>query len=108
VHGLSPAIIVISGTLTGISGGMLRDIFCNDIPLVLRREFYAVIALAGSFFYWLLMVLGVHENLVNTLIVLFVFFTRVLAIRYHFEMPKFSYRKNLKKSVKRYKKLSRN
>ena len=36
--GLSPSIAIISGLITGICGGMLRDILCNDIPLVLRKE----------------------------------------------------------------------
>ena len=36
--GLPPSAAIISGMITGICGGMLRDILCNDIPLVLRKE----------------------------------------------------------------------
>lgn len=102
VNGLAPSLIVISGVLTGISGGMLRDVLCNDIPLVLRREIYALIALAGAFFYWLLREMGINEHLVVFLIMTFIFSTRVIAIYYHVEMGKFSYQKSLKKSARRY------
>ncbi|KTD64357.1 trimeric intracellular cation channel family protein [Legionella spiritensis] len=96
-NGFSPSIAIISGTLTGICGGMLRDILCNDIPLVLRRELYAVIALLGSLLYIILDRFHVSTHL-NIIIVLMAIFTsRVLAIFFHIEMPKFDYSKSLKK-----------
>lgn len=96
-HGLSPSIAVISGMLTGISGGMLRDILCNDIPLVLRRELYATIALAGAFVYIWLDSLQVnhHFNVIFTLNAIFL--TRLFAIFFHIEMPKFDYAASLRK-----------
>ena len=50
-NGMSEVVAILGGMLTGISGGMLRDILCNDIPLVLRSELYAVIALGGATLY---------------------------------------------------------
>lgn len=47
-HGLGPSGAVALGVLTGIGGGMLRDLLLREIPLVLRREIYALAALAGS------------------------------------------------------------
>ena len=41
----------ISGVITGVFGGILRDIFCNDIPLVFRRELYASVSFAAAWFY---------------------------------------------------------
>ena len=81
----------ISGVITGVFGGILRDIFCNDIPLVFRRELYASVSFAAAWFY-----LGcVHFNLPAeqaTLLTLFGgFLVRLLAIRFHWEMPKFHY-----------------
>jgi uncharacterized membrane protein YeiH len=90
-HGMSPSLAIIGGMLTGICGGMLRDILCNDIPLVLRKELYAVIAVAGALLYIILVQFHVPTN-INVLITLIaIFTTRLLAIFFHIEMPKFDY-----------------
>ncbi len=90
-HGLSPSIAIISGMITGICGGMLRDILCNDIPLVLRKELYAVIALGGALLFILLDYYQVPEN-INILITLIgIFIVRLLAIFFHLEIPVFDY-----------------
>lgn len=89
--GHQPAIVVIAGMLTGAFGGVLRDVLCNEIPLVFQRELYAVISLLTGVAYLLLLRMGVAEN-ISVLICLgggFAF--RLLAIRYEWEMPKFVY-----------------
>lgn len=98
-HGLSPSIAIISGVITGICGGMLRDILCNDIPLVLRKELYAVIAIAGSGLFIALAYFQVPEsvNIIVTLISIFV--VRLLAIFFHIEMPIFDYSDNIIKKT---------
>lgn len=97
VNGFSPGIAIISGMLTGICGGMLRDILCNDIPLVLRKELYAVIALGGALLYIALdnYQISNHLNIVITFIAIFV--SRLLAIFFHIEMPKFDYSESLRR-----------
>lgn len=99
-HGFPASVAVISGLVTGISGGMLRDILCNDIPLVLRKELYAVIALAGSILFISLDYLHLpHE--INVIVTLLCIFTaRLLAIFFHIEMPKFDYANSLKRRNK--------
>ena len=53
--GLPAAIIVLTGTLTGVAGGVLRDVLTAEIPLVLRRgRFYATAAIFGAISYLLL------------------------------------------------------
>lgn len=47
-HGLEPVMAALLGMLTGIGGGMVRDLLVTEIPTVLRAELYAVAALAGS------------------------------------------------------------
>jgi uncharacterized membrane protein YeiH len=47
-YGLNPVAAVLLGMLTGIGGGMLRDVLVAEIPTVLRAELYAVAALAGA------------------------------------------------------------
>jgi uncharacterized membrane protein YeiH len=48
VFGLNPAVAALLGMLTGIGGGMLRDVLVREIPVVLRADFYALAALAGA------------------------------------------------------------
>ncbi|KTD58459.1 inner membrane protein [Legionella sainthelensi] len=96
-HGLSPSIAIISGMITGICGGMLRDILCNDIPLVLRKELYAVIALAGALLFITLEYFNIPEN-INVIITFASIFTaRLLAIFFHIEIPVFDYSESIKK-----------
>jgi uncharacterized membrane protein YeiH len=47
-HGLNPVMAALLGMLTGIGGGMLRDVLVADIPAVLHSDLYAVAALAGA------------------------------------------------------------
>lgn len=46
--GMGPAQAVLLGAITGIGGGMLRDVLLRDVPTVLRSDLYAVPALAGA------------------------------------------------------------
>ena len=46
--GHTPAIAIVMGVMTGTFGGLIRDLLCGDIPLLLRREIYATAALSGA------------------------------------------------------------
>jgi len=59
---LSPIIVVLMGTLTGVAGGMLRDILCAQVPLILRGQIYATAAIAGISLYLILQALGVKRS----------------------------------------------
>lgn len=48
VYGLNPVMAALLGMLTGIGGGMLRDVLVNQVPTVLRSDLYALAALAGA------------------------------------------------------------
>ncbi|KTD14243.1 trimeric intracellular cation channel family protein [Legionella israelensis] len=96
-HGMAPSVAVISGMITGVCGGMLRDILCNDIPLVLRKELYAVIALAGAILFIALAHFHVPKNITIIITLIAIFTTRLLAIFFHIEMPKFDYASSLNK-----------
>ncbi len=96
-HGMQPSVAVIGGMLTGICGGMLRDILCNDIPLVLRKELYAVIALAGAVLYITLAHFNVSHNLNIIITLISIFTARILAIFFHIEIPVFDYSESIKK-----------
>lgn len=84
-------VVIMSGMITGICGGVVRDVLCNQVPVVFRRELYAVVSLVVCGLFLGLGALGVHTNL-NTA---FCFVTgltlRMLAIRYGWKLPTFSY-----------------
>jgi uncharacterized membrane protein YeiH len=50
-HGSSSLIAIVMGTITGSFGGLIRDVMCNEIPLVLRGELYATAAIGGGIVY---------------------------------------------------------
>jgi uncharacterized membrane protein YeiH len=52
--GLSPIIAVLMGTITGVAGGVMRDILSAEIPFILHRDIYATAAIAGSSLYLIL------------------------------------------------------
>ncbi len=89
--GHQPAIVVVAGMLTGAFGGVLRDVLCNEIPLVFQRELYAVVSLLTGVAYLLLLRLGVSEDVAVLACLGGGFVLRLLAIRYEWEMPKFVY-----------------
>lgn len=89
--GHEPLIASISGMITGVFGGILRDILCNDIPLIFRRELYASVSFAAAWCFLGCRYLGLPDEQ-GLLITLFGgFLLRLLAIRFHWEMPKFVY-----------------
>lgn len=89
----------IAGVLTGVSGGILRDILCNDVPLVFRRELYASISFVAVVFYWACWKLGVNLELTVIMTLVFGFTLRVIAIHFGLEMPKFIYKDDDESSV---------
>ncbi|TAL60851.1 MAG: trimeric intracellular cation channel family protein [Legionella sp.] len=96
-HGMPPSVAIISGMLTGICGGMLRDILCNDIPLVLRKELYAVIALGGALLFITLDYFQLPSEFTIIVTLLSMFSTRLLAIFFHIEIPIFDYSEKITK-----------
>jgi uncharacterized membrane protein YeiH len=85
--GVSPIVAVLMGMISGVVGGIMRDILCNTIPLVLRREVYATASLAGG-----LVFLGLGQTPLPlswrmSFAFLTVFTLRVLALRFHLALP---------------------
>lgn len=50
--GYGPVVVVMMGTITASFGGLLRDVVCNEVPLILREDIYATAALIGALVFW--------------------------------------------------------
>jgi uncharacterized membrane protein YeiH len=88
--GLSPIIVVLMGTITGVAGGVMRDILSAEIPLILRGEIYATAAIIGSSLYLILKALSIRGHLAFALGMFAVFILRSIAILYSLRMPRFT------------------
>jgi uncharacterized membrane protein YeiH len=86
-QGLSPIIVVLMGTITGVAGGVMRDVLCTEIPLILRRDIYATAAVAGTSLYWLAQSAGVPRPWAFGLGMLVVVALRFAAIVWHLRLP---------------------
>lgn len=76
------------GTITGAAGGVIRDVFINEVPLIFRKEIYALACVAGGLIYILGVRLGMSVE-VNALLSSFmVILIRVLAVKYHWVLPR--------------------
>lgn len=84
-----PLIVILMGTMTGVTGGVLRDVITAKVPLLLQREIYATAAILGITAYLLLQALGLPRHLAFAAGMLMVVALRLLAIRWGLHLPTF-------------------
>jgi uncharacterized membrane protein YeiH len=82
-----PVIAIMMGVWTAIIGGLLRDIICNEIPLLLQREIYISASIAGSVTYLLLEHWGMPAQLNEFIMLAVIFAVRMLALRFDWHLP---------------------
>ena len=85
--GLNPVMAALLGMLTGIGGGMVRDVLLADVPMVLRTEVYAVAALAGAGVVVVGAALGLPSAITMIAGVLTCFGLRMLAVQRSWQLP---------------------
>jgi len=87
VYGLNPITATLLGMVTGIGGGMARDILLTEIPTVLRADLYAVTALLGAAIVVLAHLLQLPSGPATLVGAALCFGLRVLAMRHHWHLP---------------------
>jgi len=87
-YGDNAFLCVFLGMVTGVGGGVLRDIMCADIPFVLRKHIYAVAAILGGSMYFLLIRFNAPASISSLLGMSTTVLTRLLAWHYRWNLPK--------------------
>lgn len=80
-------VVIIMGTITGVVGGIIRDILINEIPIIFTQELYAVACILGAGLFCLLNYIGVNMPVIQVASAIFVFVIRIVATRYQWRLP---------------------
>ncbi len=86
-HQYSPGVCVALGILTGCFGGVLRDVLLNEVPLLFRKEIYAMACLAGGVTYFLLLQIPFAGPWTDIVSILVIFTVRILAVYKGWSLP---------------------
>lgn len=90
-RGLPWLSVILMGTITGSAGGVLRDVICNEVPLIMRRgELYATACLVGTGAYIALRVVGMNVSAAALAGMAVVIVLRLAAIFWKLRLPVFS------------------
>lgn len=85
---MSPFIAALLGTITGVGGGVIRDVFLAQVPLILRSDIYATAALAGSIVMLVFCKLGASRTRAAFVGAVACFLLRVVSVWRHWNLPK--------------------
>lgn len=85
--GLHPLSCIALGTMSACFGGVIRDILCNEIPVIFRKEIYATACILGGLSYFLLRQLPLENNFVFVLAGAIVITVRLIAVKFHISLP---------------------
>ncbi len=80
-------VAIVMGAMTGAAGGVIRDVFINEIPLIFRKEIYAMACVVGGVVYWVCHLVGMDPVLTQIISGVSVFITRILAVKYQICLP---------------------
>ncbi len=88
-HNLHPIISIILGTITATFGGVIRDILCNEIPIIFKKEIYASACIAGAITFIVLSNLEIHTTINYIVTILIVISIRLIAVKLKLSLPTF-------------------
>lgn len=80
-------VVILMGMITGSVGGIIRDILINEVPLIFRKDIYALACVAGGLVYYLFDLVCDEPQVVQLAALLSVIVMRVLAVKYHISLP---------------------
>ncbi|MBS1755144.1 MAG: trimeric intracellular cation channel family protein [Ferruginibacter sp.] len=91
----SVGVCIALGTITASFGGVIRDVLLNNVPLVFRKEIYALASIIGGLCYFVLRSSSLDNDVAKIICILLILLIRLLAVKYKLGLPAF-YAKNNK------------
>lgn len=88
-HGTSTMVAILLGTMSGVCGGMIRDVLCREIPMVFRGELYAVTCIVGGVVYTSLLAFGVSQLVAMLCGMVSLLLMRLAALKWQITVPVF-------------------
>jgi len=82
-----PWVIIMMGTITGVVGGIIRDILINEIPIIFTQELYAVACIIGASVFCILNHFEVNITVIEVTTAVLVFITRIIATKFKIKLP---------------------
>ncbi len=84
-----PVVVISIATMSASFGGVIRDILCNEVPVIFRKEIYATACVFGSITYLVLHNFGFNETIVYVSTSLIVISIRLIAVLLKLSLPTF-------------------
>lgn len=88
VFGLNFLAMAFAGLITAVGGGILRDVFVNEVPIVFVKELYASASFAGIVAFYVMLAVGIDINIAAIPCIAIVTAIRVLAMKYNWNLPR--------------------
>lgn len=88
--GVTPLVAVIMGVMTGVAGGIIRDLLSDQVPLIFRKEIYATASLAGALSFALFSFLQLEATLSMLLAMAITLTMRLAALKWKLSLPQLS------------------
>ena len=88
IFGLNYLAMVLAGVLTAIGGGILRDVFVNQVPIVFIKELYASASFVGVTIFYLLLLAGIELYAATIAGIIITTGLRLVAMKYNWNLPK--------------------
>lgn len=85
--GLPFWVCIVMGTTTGAIGGVIRDVLLNEVPLLLRKDIYALACIAGGIVYFICLQFNLPRNVTELTAAMAVIIVRFIALKYHIHLP---------------------
>lgn len=78
---------IIMGMITGSVGGIMRDILINEVPLIFRKDIYALACVLGGIVFYVCSEFGLPSEITQILSATSVILMRIIAVRFHLGLP---------------------
>ena len=80
-------VVIMMGMITGSAGGVIRDILINEVPLIFRKDIYALACVIGGLVYFVCFKFNCNSEITQLLAAFSIILTRILAVRFHISIP---------------------